>query len=91
MPNLRMDKKDPTEITPLPIVSDEIGTTAFSRGLTIGKRTFSSFRNHYFRLYFAAFLCQTSAMNMQFIARSLLIYRITESATILGLMSLTYA
>ena len=51
-------------------------------------RTFKSFRNPVFRLYYGALLGQMAGMNMQQIARSLLVYRMTGSAAILGLMSL---
>ncbi len=51
-------------------------------------RTFSSLKNPVYRLYFFGILGQRASMNMQMIARSLLIYRITGSAAILGIMSL---
>lgn len=53
--------------------------------------TFSSFRNPTFRIYFGGMLGQTVAMNMLMIARSLLIYRLTNSAALLGAMSLANA
>ena len=54
-------------------------------------RTLSSFKNPVFRLYYGAMLGQMSAMNMQMLARSLLIYDITGSGTILGVMALANA
>ena len=54
-------------------------------------RTFSSLKNTVYRLYYGALLSQMAAMNMQMIARSLLIYRITGSAAILGSMAVANA
>ncbi len=54
-------------------------------------RTFASLRNGTFRLFWGALMCQMAAMNMQLIARSLLVYRITGSVAILGMMSLFHA
>jgi len=51
-------------------------------------RTFTSFRNPVFRLYYGAMVCQMAAMNMQMIARSLLVYELTGSGTALGVMAL---
>jgi len=51
---------------------------------TLSRRTFSSLKNPVFRLYFGALLCHRASMNMQMVARSLLIYRLTGSAAILG-------
>ncbi|MFC2012304.1 MFS transporter [Chloroflexota bacterium] len=55
------------------------------------RRTFRSLTNPVFRLYFFGTLCSMGSMNMQMIARSLLIWRLTESGTILGLMFLAHA
>lgn len=54
-------------------------------------RTISSLKNPVFRLYFIGIMGQRAAMNMQMIARSLLVYRLTDSGTILGLLSLFHA
>jgi len=54
-------------------------------------RTFSSLKNPAFRFYLGGMLGQMAAMNMQMLARSLLIYRMTGSAAILGVMSLFHA
>lgn len=51
-------------------------------------RTFSSFKSPVFRLFYASTLGQMAAMNMEMIARSFLVYQITHSATILGVMAL---
>jgi len=58
---------------------------------SLRKRTFSSFKNPVYRLYYGGLLCQMFPMNMQMMARSLLIYRLTGSAAILGMMSLAHA
>jgi MFS family permease len=54
-------------------------------------RTFSSLKNSVYRLYLYAMLGQMAAMNMQRMARSLLIYRLTGSTAILGGMALADA
>jgi len=54
-------------------------------------RTFSSFKNPVYVLYYGGMLGQMVGMNMQMLARSLLIYRLTDSAFILGAMSLAFA
>lgn len=54
-------------------------------------KTFRSLKNPVFRFYFGALLCQHASMNMQMIARSLLIYRITGSPAILGGLTLANA
>ncbi|MGD9142567.1 MAG: MFS transporter [Dehalococcoidia bacterium] len=54
-------------------------------------KTFSSFRNSAFRLYYIGMVGQWSSMNMQIVARSLLIYRISDSGIVLGIASLANA
>jgi MFS family permease len=54
-------------------------------------RTFSSLSNPIYRLLFFGMIGQMASMNMQLMAASLLIYRITDSATLLGLMALAFA
>ncbi|MDA1095728.1 MAG: MFS transporter [Chloroflexi bacterium] len=54
-------------------------------------QTFASFKNGVFRLYYVAMLGQMAAMNMQLMARSLLVYRLTGSGTALGVMALANA
>ena len=51
-------------------------------------KTFSSFKNPWYRLYYAGMLGQMISMNMQMMTRSLLVYRMTQSAAVLGAMSL---
>jgi MFS family permease len=51
-------------------------------------RTFTSFRSPVFRLYYGAMVGQMAAMNMQMIARSLLVYELTGSGMALGVMAL---
>ncbi|MEE8353222.1 MAG: MFS transporter [Dehalococcoidales bacterium] len=50
-------------------------------------KTFRSLQNPVYRRYFVAMLSQMVALNMQMFARSLLIYRLTGSLTILGGMA----
>lgn len=74
----------------------EVGDIKFTRngkrGLSLLKpETFGSFKNPIYRLYFGALLSQRASANMQMMIRSLLIYRITGSAIILGGMSLARA
>src|SRR3990172_6634531 len=55
------------------------------------RRTFASFSNPVYRLYYLSMVGHWSSMNMQMLARQLLIYRITGSYAILGLFSLSSA
>ena len=80
--------------------ADKYGGTGMRPGMDRGsgierdslrKRTFSSFKNPIYRLYYGGLLCQQFPMNMQIMARSLLVYRLTGSAAILGIMSLANA
>ena len=54
-------------------------------------KTFSSLRHPSFRLYLSAYLCQMVVMDMRIMAQYLLIYRLTGSVTILGVMALVNA
>jgi len=54
-------------------------------------KTFDSLKNPVFRFYYGGMMGQMAAMNMQMVTRSLLIYRLTSSATILGTMALAHA
>lgn len=56
-----------------------------------GRQTFRSFKNPVYRLYFVAMAGYYAPWSMQMIGRSLLVYRITGSAAILGIMSLFFA
>lgn len=54
-------------------------------------KTFDSLKNPVYRLFFLGMIGFMAPMNMEMLARSLLIYRITGSAAILGLMALANA
>jgi MFS family permease len=54
-------------------------------------RTFSSFKNPVYRIYYGSLICNMAPQSMQMMARSLLLYRLTGSAAILGLMALATA
>ena len=56
-----------------------------------GRRVFSSFRNPVYRLYYYSLIGHWGPMQMQMVTRTLLIYRITGSGAILGLMALAGA
>ncbi|MFX0203330.1 MAG: MFS transporter [Candidatus Hodarchaeota archaeon] len=60
-------------------------------GISTYKRTFNSLRNPVFRLYYIGILGQRASMNMEQLVRSLLIYRLTGSAALLGVLALTSA
>ncbi len=51
-------------------------------------RTFSSLKNPVYRLYYIGISGQWASMNMQQMTNSLLIYRLTDSALLLGVLSL---
>ena len=53
--------------------------------------TFRSFKNPVFRLFYGGMLGQMASMNMQMLARSLLVFRMTGSAAVLGAMSFANA
>jgi MFS family permease len=53
-----------------------------------GRRVFSSFKNPVYRLYYYSLIGHWGPMQMQMVTRTLLIYRITDSGTILGMMAL---
>jgi MFS family permease len=53
--------------------------------------TISSLQNPVYRLYFLGMLGQFASMNMQMVAGSMLIYRLTDSSGLLGTMSLANA
>ncbi len=54
-------------------------------------RTFNSFKNPIFRLYYGGMLGQMASMNMQMIAGGMLLKRLTDSPAIVGTMSLANA
>ncbi len=53
-----------------------------------GRRVFSSFKNPVYRLYYYSLIGHWAPMQMQMVTRTLLIYRITGSGAILGVMAL---
>ena len=81
--NYRSDKNKETDSEP-----DENGVRKYSGG---GLRTFVSFKNPMYRLYYYSLVGHWAPMNMQMVTRGLLIYRLTDSGTILGLMALAGA
>ncbi|MFC1954718.1 MFS transporter [Chloroflexota bacterium] len=54
-------------------------------------KTFESFKTPIFRIYYGSMVGQWASMSMQMMARSLLVYRITGSGTVLGVMALAQA
>lgn len=54
-------------------------------------RTFDSLRNPRYLLYFSSTLFHQASQNMQEMSRSLLVYRLTGTATTIGIMSLSGA
>ena len=73
-------------------VDEDIEVGRRGAGFSLGNlRTFASFRNPVFRIYFAAMLGQMAGMNMQMMSRSLLVLTLTGSYTPLGVMSLANA
>ena len=54
-------------------------------------RTFKSFKNPVFALYFGGLLGKMVGINMQMMTRSFLVYELTDSAFLLGTMSLFFA
>jgi len=59
--------------------------------ISLGKHTFRSFSNPVYRLFFFAMVGLMAPMNMQIVGRSLLIYRITGSAAVLGAVTLAFS
>jgi len=65
---------------------------ASERGIAgYGRRVFSSFRNPLYRLYYYSLVGHWAPLQMQMVTRTLLIYRLTGSGAILGLMALAGA
>jgi len=54
-------------------------------------RTFASLQNANYRFYFIGMVGQWGAMNMQMVSKSMLLYRLTGSAALLGVMALASA
>jgi MFS family permease len=55
------------------------------------RKTFVSFKIPVYRLYYLSMVGHWSSMNMQMLARNLLVYRITDSPAILGILALANA
>src|SRR4030043_2402972 len=55
------------------------------------KKTFVSFKNPVYRLYYLSMVGHWSSMNMQMLARNLLVFRISDSGAILGVLALANA
>jgi MFS family permease len=56
-----------------------------------GVRTFDSFKNPAFRMFFLGMIGQWSSFSMEMVARTYLLYEITGSAAMLGIISLANA
>ena len=54
-------------------------------------KAFASFGNRVYRLYYLSMVGHWSSMNMQMLARNLLVFRITGSGAILGVLALSNA
>jgi MFS family permease len=54
-------------------------------------KTFGSFKNPIYRLYYLSNIGHWSSLNMQMMARNLLVYRISGSGAILGVLALAHA
>ncbi|MBI2852112.1 MAG: MFS transporter [Chloroflexi bacterium] len=65
-------------------VAQRVGRAATGR-----VRTFASLGNPTFRLYFVGMLSQVASMNMQQVTTPLLVYRITGSAALLGVVAMS--
>lgn len=85
------DSDAPETIDGIDNESISVGTRATSGISLRNLNTFASFKVPSFRLFYGAMLGQMAGMNMQMMARSLLIYRLTDSATALGIMGLANA
>jgi MFS family permease len=55
------------------------------------RKAFASFKNPVYRLYYLSMVGHWSSMNMQMLARNLLVYRISASGAILGVLALANA
>ena len=68
-----------------------IGSTVTDRKPSWAGRTFESFRVPSYRLYWGGMMGQMGAMNMQMVARSWLVYELTDQYVMLGLVMLANA
>jgi MFS family permease len=67
--------------------SEDLEVRRFFRGF----KTFASFRNPTYRLYYYSLVGHWAPMNMQMVTRSLLIYRLSDSGAVVGYMALASA
>jgi MFS family permease len=69
------------------------GTPEYSGGFISSyiRKTFASFNNRVYRLYYLSMVGHWSSMNIQMMARNLLVYRINHSPAILGVLALANA
>lgn len=68
---------------------DESGMPVDQGGIAgYGRRVFSSFKNPVYRMYYYSLVGHWGPMQMQMVTRTLLIYRITGSGSLLGIMAL---
>jgi MFS family permease len=77
-----LDEYRDENLKPPPPGMDEGGIAGY------GRRVFSSFRNPIYRLYYYSLIGHWAPMQMQMVTRTLLIYRLTGSGAILGVMAL---
>lgn len=75
------DKGNDTDVSGPP----RSGLSAWSQ------RAFVSFKNPVYRLYYFSMVGHWSSLNMQMLARNLLVYRISSSGAILGVLALANA
>ena len=72
--------------------TDFEGAEGGRSGISLRKlKTFESFKNPAYRIYYGAMAGQWLPMNMEMVVRPLLAYRITGSGAILGGLSLAHA
>jgi len=69
----------------------DVHTPVAEQRATWLRRTFESFSLPQYRLFWAAMMAQMGAMNMQLVARSWLVYELTNQYTMLGLVMLAGA
>lgn len=62
-----------------------------SRGFIRNIRTFESMKNPVFRIFYGGMVGQMAGMNMQMFARTWLVWRLTESKAVTGLMGMAFA
>jgi len=83
--NRKSDEYQDADINIEQPISGHVGVSGY------GRRVFSSFKNPVYRLYYYSLIGHWGPMQMQMVTRSLLIYRITDSGALLGVMALAGA